>query len=243
MDDPEFLREILGHISSMPGKKVIVHGGGKHATELAGKLQIETHMHLGRRITSLEMLNVAVMVYAGLLNKQLVAQLQGLGCNALGLSGADGNLIRSRKRDPEPFDYGYAGDVEEVNVSLLELLLDSGITPVCCAISHNASGILLNTNADTVAASLAIALSSTYDTRLYYCLDMPGILQDLNDPNSLVKKINSETYRQMLNRGILKDGILPKLQNCFGALEKGVGQVYLGDATILTTSSGTLLEL
>lgn len=243
VDNPEALEAFLSDFHRMEGRKLLVHGGGVMASKMAGQLGIETKMLQGRRITDAETLKLVTMVYAGWINKQIVASLQQIGCNALGLSGADANAIPSVRRSPEPVDFGYVGDPvpEKINSPFLSQLIESGITPVFCAITHDGRGALLNTNADTVAYSLATALSGEYETTLYYCFEKEGVLRDLNDPQSVIpsmSKVESEEYKK---QGVIADGMIPKLDNSFKAIERGVSNVIILHARNLLTGGGTLL--
>lgn len=233
LEDEAQLTHFLDMFSELESPKILVHGGGKHATELGTRLGISTRMARGRRITDQPALELAVMVYAGLLNKTLVAGLQGRKCNAIGLSGADGNAIYAHKRPVTTLDFGFAGDVDAVNAQLVSGLLALGLVPVFCAITHDGNGQLLNTNADTIASELAIGMSADYDTTLYYCFEKSGVLRDLTDPSSVIEAINSETYGQLLAQGAIADGMLPKMENCFHALRKKVRRVCIGDIRML----------
>ena len=227
------LAKFLALFASLDGHKILVHGGGKLATQLAAKLGIESKIIGGRRITDAETLEVITMVYAGLTNKNIVAKLQANNCNAIGLSGADGDAIKAHKRPVRNIDYGFAGDVDGVNSKMILKLLNADLTPVFCAMTHDGNGQLLNTNADTIASELAIGMSELYETTLYYCFEKKGVLMDVTNENSVVQNINSETYRQLLSNGIIANGMLPKLENCFHALNKNVGKVCIGHATML----------
>ncbi|WP_150451249.1 acetylglutamate kinase [Arenibacter lacus] len=227
------LHKFLDAFSAMQGPKILVHGGGKLATQLADKLGITSKMVGGRRITDAEGLKVITMVYGGLANKNIVAKLQARGTNAIGLSGADGNTIRAVKRPVKDIDYGFAGDVEEVNTLAIYQLLQADFTPVFCAITHNREGQLLNTNADTIASEVAIGMSDAYDTTLYYCFEKKGVLMDISDEDSVVKHLEPGNYQELLEKNIIADGMLPKLENCFHALHKSVGKVCIGDISML----------
>lgn len=227
------LTKFLALFAQLSGHKILVHGGGKLATQLASKLGIASKMVGGRRITDAEMLEVITMVYAGLTNKNIVAQLQANNCNAIGLSGVDGDTIQAHKRPIREIDYGFAGDVDGVNIPMISKLLDAGLTPVFCAMTHDGNGQLLNTNADTIASELAIGMSEIYDSTLYYCFEKKGVLNDIKDENSVVKHIDSNTYEQLLAAGIIADGMLPKLENCFHALKKNVSKVCIGHPSML----------
>jgi acetylglutamate kinase len=233
IDDDKALSDFLKQFSKLDDPKLLVHGGGKLATKLATKLQIPVQMHEGRRITDSPTLDVITMVYAGKINKTIVAQLQANNCNAVGLSGADGNTIVSVKRPIVPTDYGFVGDVSQINASVIELLLAHAIIPVFCAITHNQKGQLLNTNADTVASELAIALSKRFQTELYYCFEKNGVLSDVTDDKSVIQHIHSETYKSLIDSGIITDGMLPKLNNCFNAIYNNVHKVCIGKPDML----------
>lgn len=233
IDDPKALEDFAVGFGKIPGPKLLVHGGGKLATKLAKKMGIPVTMNQGRRITDAQTLDIITMVYAGSINKNIVAQLQSHDCNALGFSGADGNAILSKKRAPNPINYGYVGDVSQVNTATLELLLASNITPVFCAITHDGNGQLLNTNADTIAAELAIALSQSYEVSLYYCFEKNGLLRDVSNETSVIEQVNTELYQQLLKEGIIAEGMLPKMTNCYHALHNGVSKVCLGKPEML----------
>ncbi len=227
------LSKFASLFSNMEGFKILVHGGGKLATEIARKMGIESKMIGGRRITDEQGLEVITMVYAGLTNKNIVAELQAKGSNAIGMSGADGNAIQAHKRPVKDIDYGFAGDVDCVNEGLLSHLLTLGLTPVFCAMTHDGKGQLLNTNADTIASELAIGLSNLYETTLYYCFEKNGVLKDVFDDSSAIKHIDTETYKDLLKQGIIADGMLPKMTNCFHALNNGVSKVCIGNISML----------
>ena len=188
----------------------------------------------GRRITDAATLEVITMVYGGLVNKNIIAKLQSLGINAIGLSGADGNTILSSKRPVKEIDYGFVGDVKNVDNQAIEVLINHDFTPVFCAITHDGNGQLLNTNADTITSQIAVSMSKNYETSIYYCFELNGVLEDINDKNSVIKHINSKSYSTLLSDGIIADGMLPKLENCFNALKNGVRAVFMGNTTILT---------
>jgi acetylglutamate kinase len=233
IDDSAALQEFLINFSQIKGPKILVHGGGKLATKLAKQLNVTTEMVAGRRITNAENLDIITMVYAGKINKNIVVALQKNKCNAIGFTGADGNTITSVKRPIKEIDYGFVGDVTQVNIELLEMLLENNITPVFCAITHDKKGQLLNTNADTIAAELAIAFAQKHQTELYYCFDKNGVLLDINDENSVVENINSNTYKELLDAQLIFDGMLPKLNNCFDALNNQVFKIHVGTSEML----------
>ena len=245
VDKPEALQYFLNNLQKYEGPKVLIHGGGAIATQLSKDLGIEVKMHNGRRITDEATLKLVTMVYAGLINKQIVASLQKIGCNALGLSGADGDSVPATKRVTTTIDWGYVGDVDpkKINVSLLHSLLAKGITPVFCAISHDGNGSLLNTNADTMASSIAIALASEYYVRLIYCFEKDGVLSDPKDNTSVIPLITQNSYRQLLDEGKVVDGMIPKLDNAFKALREGVAEVIIKHADNLLNKKETLLKL
>ena len=245
VDKKDKLEVFLNNFSKIEGPKVLIHGGGAIASELSPKLGIEVKMHNGRRITDYETLKLVTMVYAGLINKEIVAYLQKIGCNAIGLSGADGDSVPATKRASNPIDWGYVGDVDpsEINISFLNSLLGRGITPVFCAITHDGNGSLLNTNADTMASSLAIALSKEFNTKLVYCFEKDGVLLDANDNNSVIPLINTISYKQLLEEKRVTDGMIPKLDNAFSALNKGVSEVIIKHADNLLVNKETILKL
>lgn len=233
IDNPTELAQFLTDFSNIEGNKILVHGGGKSATKMAQSLGLTPQMIDGRRITDQSMLDVVVMIYAGEINKNIVAQLQANATNAIGFSGADGNLIQSSKRNHPTIDYGFVGDVQKVNTVLVETLLHAGIIPVFCAITHDGNGQLLNTNADTIASELAIATSEIYEVTLYYCFEKAGVLKDIDDENSVIKNINSELYSKLKQDGAIHSGMIPKLDNCFNSLSKGVQRIKIGHHTML----------
>ncbi|MDP5081675.1 MAG: acetylglutamate kinase [Winogradskyella sp.] len=233
IDDSIALGSFLDAFSKLEGPKLLVHGGGKLATKLAEKMNIPVQMHNGRRITDADTLDIIVMVYAGKINKTIVAQLQANKCNAIGFSGGDGNSIVSAKRPIETINYGFVGDVKKVNTETLELLLNNNITPVFCAITHDGNGQLLNTNADTIASELAIGFASQYTTELFYCFEKNGVLKDMDDDHSVIEHINTETYRTLIENGTISDGMLPKLNNCFHAINNKVSKVCIGKTRML----------
>ena len=243
VDNPEALELFLADFHRLKGRKLLIHGGGVMATRMAMQLGIETKMEQGRRITDAETLKLVTMVYAGWINKNIVATLQKIGCNAIGLSGADGNTIPALRRSPVPVDYGYVGDPDpkKVNTAFLSLLTESGITPVFCAITHDGNGSLLNTNADTIAYSLATALSEKYETSLYYCFEKEGVLKDVNDPESMIPSMNRDESEAYKKQGFIADGMIPKLDNSFRAIENGVKEVIILHARNLLSKKGTIL--
>ena len=244
IDDPQALKSFLREFALIKGPKVLVHGGGKLATQMAEKMNIPVQMKEGRRITDSDTLDLITMVYAGTINKNIVAQLQANACNAIGFSGADGNAIISVKRPIKTIDYGFVGDVKQVNTTTLELLLNNDITPVFCAITHDKNGQLLNTNADTIASELAISFAKQFKTELYFCFEKSGVLRDITDEHSVVTNINTKTYKTLIDDGIITDGMLPKLNNCFHAINNNVARVCLGKPDMLfdTHTNHTTLQ-
>jgi len=219
----DFLKKLI----TLPDKKILIHGGGKLATDLAGRLGIETKMIDGRRITDTETLKVATMVYAGWTNKMLVADLQALQINALGLCGADLNLVEARKRPVHEIDFGWVGDVSSVDLSNWRLLLENGILPVMCAITHDGSGQLLNTNADTMASEIASALVSEYSVKLIYCFEKKGVLFNPEDEESVIHSLDKMDFDHLKSSGVISKGMIPKLENAFKASAKGIQDVYI----------------
>jgi acetylglutamate kinase len=236
IDNSEKLHQFLLDFTALPGQKILVHGGGKIATELGESLGIEAKMVDGRRITDIETLRIVTMVYAGLINKNMVAQLQAKGCNAIGLTGADGNIIKAIKRPVKTIDYGFVGDLTDDSVSSATLtnLLKAGLVPVLCAITHDGDTQLLNTNADTIASGVAIAMSAIYETQLVYCFEKKGVLRDVNNDESVVKEIKADEFEDLKADGTVAGGMIPKLHNAFDAINKGVAAVYIGKADELT---------
>ena len=223
----------------------VVHGGGKLATAFSRQLGIETRMIEGRRITDKETLDVVTMVYAGLVNKNIVAMLQREKCNCIGLSGADANIIPAKRRDPNPVDYGYVGDidVDMINVSALATLLDGGITPVFCALTHDGHGSMLNSNADSVASAVAIAATKLDEVDLVYCFELPGVMRDIDDANSLICDIDEAAYAHLRQEGVISKGMIPKIDNAFSAVRQGVRCVVIRQAQDLGRKTGTTIHL
>lgn len=236
IDDSAKLHQFLLDFTALPGDKILIHGGGKIATELGLSLGIEPKMVDGRRITDIDTLRIVTMAYAGLINKNMVAQLQARGSNAIGLTGADGNVIRAVKRPVKQIDYGFVGDLDESSVSssTLSNLLDSGLVPVLCAITHDGDTQLLNTNADTIASAVAVAMSPFYETSLIYCFEKRGVMRDIEDENSVVPEIRMHEFESLQADGIVSGGMIPKLHNAFEAIKSGVAAVYIGKADELS---------
>lgn len=239
VEDDSRLNTLLGGFCAIPGFKMLVTGGGRTATRIASELGIESHMLNGRRITDEPMLRVVTMVYAGLVNKNVVAELQAKGINAIGLSGADLDIIRSVKRPAVPIDYGFVGDIKKVNVRELKMLIDAGAVPVFCALTHDGMGQMLNTNADTIASALAAALAVEYDVTLTFCFEKPGVLADPDDETSVIREIRREDFDRMREDGTVSDGMIPKLDNAFSAIDAGVNKVVVTNAESLGKDCGT----
>lgn len=238
------LHKLLDDFAAIDGYKVLVHGGGRSATKLAERLGIESHMVNGRRITDAETLRVVTMVYGGLVNKNIVAGLQARGVNALGLTGADMDVIRSVKRPVKDVDYGFVGDVEQVNAGLLSGLIHKGVVPVMAPLTHDGHGNMLNTNADTIAGETAKALSACFDVTLMYCFEKRGVLRDENDDNSVIAEITPDEFRQLVDNGVIQGGMIPKLENSFQALQAGVSEVVITQASaIADKGEGTHIRL
>ena len=246
IDDEKQLSFFLNDFAKIKEKKILIHGGGKIATELSKQLGIESKMMEGRRITDAETLKVVQMVYGGLINKNIVAQLQARKCNAIGLTGADANAVLANKRKAE-IDYGFVGDVKKVNTEKISSLLNSDLVPVIAPLTHDGKGQMLNTNADTMASAIAMALSKKYDATLVYCFEKSGVLNNVEDENSVIEKIDSKEYVQLKNRGIISKGMIPKLDNAFDAIKKKVKSVVICHAKDLSKvaskmNAGTMLE-
>nr|WP_321450284.1 acetylglutamate kinase [uncultured Carboxylicivirga sp.] len=245
VENPETLTSFISDFSKIAGKKILVHGGGRSATAISEALGIKTQMVDGRRITDAETLKVVVMVYAGLVNKNIVAQLQSLNKSAVGLCGADLDLVRAKKREVKDIDYGYVGDVVGVNVEQLLDLINADIIPVVAPITHDGKGQLLNTNADTMASELAKALAMDYKVQLAFCFEKKGVLKDPADDDSVINYLDTELYEEYKSEGIISDGMIPKLDNGFAALKRGVKQIVISNTDGLKSgfSHGTTLQL
>lgn len=243
IDDNDKLTLFLKKFASINGKKILVHGGGKLATSLSGKLGISPRLIDGRRITDEETLKIVTMVYAGLINKNIVAHLQANNCNSIGLCGADGNVILAHKRNHPNIDYGFAGDVDVVNSGLLSDLLDKNITVVLAPITHDQKGQLLNTNADTIAQEVSKSMSSLYNTELIYSFEKAGVLLDSTDELTVIPRINHTYYKELKSKNKIFAGMIPKLDNAFVALKSGVKKVIIGKAEnineLVSGTSGT----
>lgn len=236
------LNQLLADFSAIEGYKVLVHGGGRSATKLAAQLGIESKMVNGRRITDAETLKVVTMVYGGLVNKNIVAGLQAKGMNAMGLTGADMNVIRSIKRPVGDVDYGFVGDVGKVNAELLGNLIRQGVVPVMAPLTHDGQGNMLNTNADTIAGETAKALAELFDVTLVFCFEKKGVLSDENDEDSVIPVITPELFREYVDKGVIQGGMIPKLENSFSAIDAGVSQVVITLASAIHQEGGTVIK-
>lgn len=239
LDDEKSLNSFLKDFATIQAPKILIHGGGTIATKLGDKLGIQSHYVKGRRITDAQTLDLVTMVYGGLVNKQIVAHLQSLHCNAMGVTGADGNLIKAVKRPVGEIDFGFVGDItaESVNSTLLYFLLKQNVIPVFAPLTH-ADGMMLNTNADTIASVLAVSLCKHFDVRLIFCFEKLGVLRDIKDDNSVIRNLNKLQYETLLGAGAFQDGILPKLENAFNAIHSGVKEVLIGEHTHLLANTG-----
>ena len=242
VEEDTTLNQLLADFSEIEGYKVLVHGGGRSATKLAAQLGIESKMVNGRRITDAETLKVVTMVYGGLVNKNIVAGLQAKGVNAMGLTGADMNVMRSVKRPVKDVDYGFVGDVEEVNADLLGNLIRQGVVPVMAPLTHDGKGSMLNTNADTIAGETAKALAKLFDVTLVYCFEKKGVLSDENDDDSVIPVITPELFKEYVDKGVIQGGMIPKLENSFSAIDAGVSQVVITLASALHQQGGTVIK-
>lgn len=239
VEEPDTLQQLLRDFSSIEGHKVLVHGGGRSATKIASQLGIESQMVNGRRITDAEMLKVVTMVYGGLVNKNIVAGLQALQVNALGLTGADMNIMRSDKRPVKDVDYGFVGDVKEVNADVLASLIQQGIVPVLAPLTHDKQGHMLNTNADTIAGEAAKALAKYFDVTLMFCFEKKGVLLNENDDESVIPEIDRVSFQKYVAEGIIQGGMIPKLENAFQAIDAGVKEVIITQASEIHKHTGT----
>ena len=239
VEESDSLGNLLDRFASIEGNKVLIHGGGRSATGMAARLGIESRMVGGRRITDEAMLQVVTMVYGGLVNKNIVAQLQARGINALGLTGADCNIITAHKRPVGEVDYGFVGDVDHADGKMLAGLIEQGIVPIVAPLTHDGKGNLLNTNADTMAAETAKALAKHYDVTLTYCFEFPGVMRNPEDPTSLIPSITHESYRTLLEDGTISGGMIPKIDNAFNAIENGVKKVIITRADAIDGIQGT----
>lgn len=227
VEEQATLSRLLASFAAIPGRKVLVHGGGRSATAMASRLGIESRMVSGRRITDKAMLEVVTMVYAGLVNKNIVAGLQALGVNALGMTGADMNILLSDKRPVGEVDYGYVGDVRRVDAAALSALIEMGVVPVIAPLTHDGQGSMLNTNADTMAGETAKALALRYEVSLVYCFEKRGVLRDENDDNSVIAEMTRQQFETYRAEGVVQGGMIPKLENAFDAIRHGVREVII----------------
>lgn len=244
-DKPEALQAFLEDFRRIAGAKILVHGGGREATELSAALGLETKKIDGRRVTDADTLRVCTMVYAGLVNKRIVSGLQAMGCDAIGMAGCDAAVITSVRRPARPVDFGYVGDVsaDSVDARRLLALTDAGLVPVLCAITCDNTGQLLNSNADSVASAVACACAGEVPTELIYCFDQPGVLADIADPGSVITEITPENYTQLRESGAVSDGMLPKIDTALAAVRAGVRSVTIRGAANLLQPSGTTISL
>ena len=239
VEESESLQDLLDRFAAIEGHKVLIHGGGRSATRIAGKLGIESRMVDGRRITDAATLEVVTMVYGGLVNKNIVAGLQARGINALGLTGADCNVLRAHKRQATEVDWGFVGDVDSADGAMLAKLIDEGIVPIMAPLTHDGKGNLLNTNADTIASATAKALAPYFEVTLTYCFEHPGVMRRPDDAASLIPLIDSNSYRELLADGTVSGGMIPKIDNAFAALAGGVSRVIITKADAIDGQSGT----
>ena len=244
VEDPAQLDCLLTGFCRLGGRKALVHGGGRRATQVAARLGIESRMVGGRRVTDADMLEVVTMVYGGLVNKNIVAQLVARGVNALGLTGADMDVMRSRRRPvtADGVDFGFVGDVECADAERLAALVEQGAVPVLAPLTHDGHGQLLNTNADTIAAEAAKALAASYDVTLAYCFEKPGVLADPDDPRSVIPSITRPDFERLCADGTVAGGMVPKIENALAAVEAGVGRVLITEAAALGSGGGTLIH-
>ena len=242
VEEAESLQKLLSDFAAIKGPKALVHGGGRSATKLAAQLGIETQMVNGRRITDADMLKVVTMVYGGLVNKNIVAGLQARGINAVGLTGADMNVILSNKRPVKDIDYGFVGDVKQVDGERLASLIQSGIVPVMAPLTHDGKGDILNTNADTIAGETAKALAPYFDVTLMYCFEKKGVLRDEADDNSVIININRQQFADLVAQGVIQGGMIPKLENAFQAIDAGVKEVIITAADAIDGRQGTKIR-
>ncbi|MDR0412720.1 MAG: acetylglutamate kinase [Dysgonamonadaceae bacterium] len=241
VEDPQSLEVMLKEFSRIAGYKILVHGGGPSASRLAGQLGIKNQFVEGRRITDSETLKLVIMVYAGLINKNIVARMQALSLDAVGLTGADMNLMLAAKRPVKDIDYGWVGDVKEINAPVLTDLLNQNFVPVIAPLTHDGAGQLFNTNADTIACEIAKVLTYSFNVRLVYCFEKEGVLRDENDEESVIQSINREEFQAYKASGVVKEGMIPKLDNAFDAIAAGVKEVIITRAADINTGKGTFI--
>jgi acetylglutamate kinase len=237
IDDSVKLDSFLKEFAAIENKKILVHGGGKIATAIGEKLGIASKYVDGRRITNDETIDLVTMVYGGLVNKQIVAKLQSINCNAIGITGADANLLPAKKRPVKKIDFGWVGDIEsdKINTESWKLFLENGLTPIAAPLTHDSKGHILNTNADTIASVIAVALSSFYEVNLVFCFEKNGVLENVNDEDSVISKLTFHDYSSLKNSDKLFAGILPKIDNAFDAIHKGVNEVIIGNSSQLSS--------
>ena len=245
IDNEAALARFATDFAKIKGPKILVHGGGKLATRLAEKLEIPTTMIDGRRVTDAQTLDVVTMVYAGLVNKHIVALLQAAGCNAIGLSGADANVVKATRRAANPIDFGFVGDisVEGVDADFILSLTERGVVPVFCSIMHDGAGTLLNCNADSVASAVAVGVAQKQETELVFCFEKPGVMVDIDNPDSVIAEIRPQSYQQLLADGVVNKGMIPKIDGAFKALNCGVKVVTIKHSEALNLQSGTKIVL
>ena len=238
LDHKTKFQSFLHAFSSIEGHRILIHGGGKAASRLMKDLDIPVKYHAGRRITDEASMEIVTMVYAGLINKNVVTQLHAIGVNAIGMAGCDGDMINAHKRIVVDVDYGYAGDIDHINTTLVSNLLSAGLVPTICPITHDGDGLLLNTNADTIASEMAVALSINYEVTLNYCFGIDGVLENINDPHSLIEELEEDAFLSLKAAGKISDGMIPKLTNAFTARKKGVQEITVGNHIHFTQSNG-----
>lgn len=231
IENESLMNRFLKSFSKIKDKKILIHGGGKIVSDFLKKIDIEPKVINGRRITDNKTLDIVTMIYAGLINKKIISKLQSFKCNSLGLSGPDCNLILATKREVKKIDYGFAGDIEKINTSFLKQILNMNICPVICSLTHNEEGQLLNTNADTIASKISIELSKKFNISLNYCFDKSGVLIN----NKTQNLITTKDYKKLVKKNIIVDGMIPKIENCFSALQNGVNEVYIGDHKVINS--------
>lgn len=243
IDNPEALEAFLKDFAAISGDKILVHGGGKEATRMSESMGIKANMIEGRRVTDRQTLDIVTMVYAGLINKRIVASLQRLGCDAVGLTGADGNFIQATRRSPKPIDYGFVGDIDRINHKFLETLFKNRNVPVVCAICHDGDGTLLNCNADSVASAVACGAAALAPTRLTFCFEKPGVMTDVNDESSVIPLVTAETFAELKESGAIAGGMIPKIHNALLSASEGVEEVRICSAEKLLSGSGTYIRI
>lgn len=246
VDNPVALDKFAADFANLSGKKILIHGGGKEATRLSARLDIPTTMIEGRRVTSAETLEIVTMVYGGLINKRMVAALQNHGCNSIGLSGVDGMIIPAKRRSPVPVDYGFVGDIatNDINVGVIKVLLDSGLTPVFCALAYDsADSTLLNCNADSIASSVAVAASRIAPTSLTFCFEKDGVMADVDNPDTLIPSITPDSFDTFRANGTVTGGMIPKITNALAAIRNGVCEVRICRSDLLASDRGTVITI